>query len=64
MRREYYFDTITDFLKSTPNEIIGKLVQNNDFALEQTQRDAWLAEINILASRVADDASAGIALRR
>lgn len=48
MRREYYYATITDFLKSAPNEIIGKLVQSNDFALEQTQRDAWLAEINIL----------------
>jgi len=48
MRREYYSDTITDFIKSSPNEIIGKLVQSNDFALEQTQRDAWLAEINIL----------------
>src|SRR5574339_461176 len=48
MRREYYSDTITNFLKSVPNEIIGKLVQSNDFALEQTQRDAWLAEIDIL----------------
>jgi hypothetical protein len=48
MRREYYSDSITDFLQSVPNEILGKLVQSNDFALEQTQRDAWLAEINIL----------------
>ena len=31
-----------------PNEILGRLVKNNDFALEQTQRDAWLEEINIL----------------
>jgi hypothetical protein len=48
MRREYYSDTITDFLKSAPNEILGKLVQSNDFALEQTQRDSWIAEIHIL----------------
>ena len=48
MRREYYSDTIADFLKSTPTEILGKLVQSNDFALEQTQRDAWIAEIYIL----------------
>ncbi len=48
MRREYYSDTITDFLKSAPNEILGKLVQSNDFALEQTQRDAWVEEIHIL----------------
>ena len=48
MRREYYSDTIANFLRSTPTEILGELVKNNDFALEQTQRDAWLEEINIL----------------
>lgn len=48
MKREYYSDTITDFLKSAPNEILGKLVQSNNFALEQTQRDAWVTEIHIL----------------
>ena len=48
MRREYYSATIANFLRSTPNEILGELVKNNDFALEQTQRDAWLEEINIL----------------
>jgi hypothetical protein len=48
MRREYYSDKITSFLKAAPNEILGKLVQSNNFALEQTQRDAWLAEVNIL----------------
>jgi hypothetical protein len=48
MRREYYSDTIANFLKTKSNEILGKLVKSNDFALEQTQRDAWLEEINIL----------------
>ena len=48
MRREYYSDTIANFLKTTPNEILGELVKSNDFALEQTQRDAWLEEIYIL----------------
>jgi predicted metalloenzyme YecM len=48
MRREYYSDTIANFLNTTPNEILGELVKSNDFALEQTQRDAWLEEINIL----------------
>jgi len=48
MRREYYSDTITDFQNRTSEEILGKLAQSNDFALEQTQRDAWLEEIRIL----------------
>jgi hypothetical protein len=48
MRRAYYSDTVSDFLKRNDDEILGKLAQENDFALEQTQRDAWLEEIRIL----------------
>jgi len=48
MRREYFSDTIANFLRTSPNEILGKLAQSNEFALEQTQRDAWLEEIKIL----------------
>ena len=48
MKREYYSNTISGFLKKHNEEILGKLAQANDFALEQTQRDAWLEEIHIL----------------
>lgn len=48
MNREYYSDKISDFQKRSIDEILGKLAQGNDFALEQTQRDAWLEEIHIL----------------
>lgn len=48
MRREYYSDTISDFLQRSTEEILGRLAQANVFALEQTQRDAWLIEIRIL----------------
>jgi hypothetical protein len=48
MKREYYSDSIVNFKKTTPGEILGILARNNDFSLEQTQRDAWLEEINIL----------------
>lgn len=48
MRREYYSDSIGNFKKSSPNEILGILAKNNDFNLEQTQRDAWTEEIKIL----------------
>jgi len=48
MKRDYYSDTIHGFLKTSLDEILAKLVQGNDFALEQTQRDAWLEEIRIL----------------
>jgi DUF2075 family protein len=48
MNREYYSDSITNFQRTSPDEILGILARNNDFSLEQTQRDAWLEEINIL----------------
>ena len=48
MKREFYSDTISDFLKRNNDEILGILAQGSDFALEQTQRDAWLVEIRIL----------------
>ncbi|MDQ6652666.1 MAG: hypothetical protein M3Y84_07960, partial [Acidobacteriota bacterium] len=48
MRREYYSDSIESFRTTSPNEILGILVRNSGFAIEQTQRDAWLEEIDIL----------------
>lgn len=48
MIRAQYSDTIANFLETNPNAILGDLVSNHDFAVEQTQRDAWLAQIHIL----------------
>ena len=48
MTRAYYTDSINNFVNTKPAEIIGKLAQSNEFSLEQTQRDAWVREIEIL----------------
>jgi DUF2075 family protein len=48
MQREYYSDSIANFLQSSTEEILGKLALNNDFALIQTQRGAWVTQIDIL----------------
>jgi hypothetical protein len=48
MKREYYSDSIANFKKTIPDQIFGILAINNEFPLEQTQRDAWLEEIYIL----------------
>jgi hypothetical protein len=48
MKRAYYDDSITNFLITSPEEIIGKIALKNEFSLEQTQKNAWLAEIIIL----------------
>ncbi|MFH1251342.1 MAG: hypothetical protein V1715_09635 [bacterium] len=52
MKRAYYSDSIANFCKATPEEIVGKLAISNDFALEQSQRDAWLEEIRILHTTI------------
>jgi hypothetical protein len=48
MNRAYYSDTIQNFIKSSTNEILGKLSIENEFNLESSQRDAWIEEIEIL----------------
>jgi len=53
MKREYYSDSIANFLSANSEEILGKLASNNEFSLEQTQRDAWLEEIDILRKALA-----------
>ena len=48
MIRSFYQNTIYNFLNSSNDEILGILASNNLFSLEQSQRDAWLSEIDIL----------------
>ena len=48
MSRAYYAATIECFVKSSTEEILGRLTLKNDFALIQTQRDAWITQIEIL----------------
>lgn len=48
MNRAYYSNTIANFQNQSHNEILGILSANNGFSLEQTQRDAWIYQINLL----------------
>src|SRR5882762_7172189 len=55
MKRDYYSDSIAKFRDTSPNEILGVLVQSSGgFAVEPTQRDAWLEEIRILKEILAN----------
>ena len=54
MRREYFSASISEFKNKKTNEILGELVHNNEFPLEQTQRDAWEEEIRILKKVLID----------
>ena len=48
MNRAYYSDSISSFLNSSDEALIGKLTNASGFAVEPNQRDAWNEEIDIL----------------
>ncbi len=48
MRRAYYSVGVCDFLVEDESRILGILTQNHGFALEELQRNAWMAQIVIL----------------
>ncbi|MEI7767759.1 MAG: DUF2075 domain-containing protein [Phycisphaerae bacterium] len=48
MQREYYSNSIVEFIRTKSTEILGELSKNNEFPTESTQKDAWLEEIEIL----------------
>ena len=50
MIRYFYSATISSFIKSSKQEILGILTESNGFSLEPTQKDAWIQEIQILQS--------------
>ncbi len=46
--RAWYGASIADFLQTNAEVIMGRLATNGEFSLMPTQRDAWLAQINLL----------------
>lgn len=54
LNRYYFSAAISSFLTSSSDEILGKLTLAHEFALEQTQRDAWTQQIQILRNVLKD----------
>lgn len=54
LRRYFYSDRVGAFLARDEDSILGLLARNNTFALDATQRDAWLAQIQMLKSTLAE----------
>lgn len=48
MARQYYSDSISAFLRASPDEILGQLTRNSEFPVEQAQTGAWLEQITVL----------------
>ena len=46
--RAYYADSIIEFLMRSSDEILGTLVRNSAFSVENPQRNAWLEQISLL----------------
>lgn len=53
-RSSYYDALVPDFLRESSSEILGIIAANSTFAIEPTQRNAWIREIQILKSALAD----------
>lgn len=60
--RFFYGENISDFKKRSPEEILGIMAQNNDFDLNDLQRNAWVSEISILKNILEDREKGIIAL--
>lgn len=54
MKRYWYSSSITEFRLQSSKEILGTLVANSEFSVEQDQRDAWIEEIRILTEVLAE----------
>lgn len=48
MERCYYSNTIAEFTSKNTDTILGELSRENEFSLEQTQRESWIFEITVL----------------
>lgn len=59
MSRAYYSDSVAGFLASDPDQILGSLNRQSTFAVETTQRDAWLGQISILRKTLANIQQSG-----
>jgi hypothetical protein len=52
LSRAWYGASVSEFLQTQSDTIVGRLTKNSDFALLPTQKDAWLAEIGFLQARL------------
>lgn len=48
MKRAYYSDLVSNFLNQDENYILGEITKNNQFSLNDLQRNTWIKEIQLL----------------
>lgn len=57
--RAYYADSIASFLATSDDAILGRLTGASAFAIEPTQRDAWIEQIRLLRTTLVPYAGRG-----
>lgn len=57
--RSYYSASLSEFLSTDPNTILGILAIAHGYSVEDMQRNAWTAQISILRSHLEHEATAG-----
>ena len=60
LARAYYAASIEAFLAESDQTILGRLASASSFAIEPTQRDAWLAQITIMRASLAQGTENGL----
>lgn len=62
LARSYYQANIADFLEEDPDKVLGELAHNHHFALDISQKNAWLEQIEHLKQNLARQYSGKILL--
>ncbi|WP_374640396.1 DUF2075 domain-containing protein [Hydrogenophaga sp.] len=57
--RAYYSSPLCKFLDSSKDSVLGELARNSGFAIELSQRDAWIRQIAVLQEQLTTWSSSG-----
>jgi Uncharacterized conserved protein (DUF2075) len=57
--RAWFGASVSEFLDSSRDEILGRLVASSGYAVELAQRDAWVCEVEVLQAALANYAHRG-----
>ncbi len=50
---DYYTAPLEDFVVAETRQVVGELTLRSEFAVEETQRDAWARQVDLLQTSLA-----------
>ena len=54
MNREYYSNTVSEFIKTSNDEIFGQITKNDEFSAGDLQKNTWIKQIQILKEQLSN----------